>query len=67
MITSSLLISYFSQEFSWIKDKLTVISFYHHMPVLHVFTQKDNELVEQISKWTLSIGINLARDPIQER
>ena len=32
-----------------------------------MFTQKDNELVDQISKWALSIGINLDRDPIQER
>lgn len=30
-----------------------------------MFTQKDNELVEEFAKWALSIGINLDRDPEQ--
>jgi len=30
-----------------------------------MFTQKENELIEKISEWVESIGINLDRDPEQ--
>jgi hypothetical protein len=30
-----------------------------------MFTQKENEFVEELSKWAQSIGINLDRDPEQ--
>ena len=30
-----------------------------------MFTQKDNEFVEEFTKWAQSIGINLDRDPDQ--
>ena len=30
-----------------------------------MFTQKENELIEKISEWAESIGINLDRDPEQ--
>lgn len=30
-----------------------------------MFTQKENDLVEEITKWAQSIGINLDRDPEQ--
>jgi hypothetical protein len=30
-----------------------------------MFTQKDNEFVEEFAKWAQSIGINLDRDPEQ--
>ena len=30
-----------------------------------MFTQEDNELIEEIARWAESIGINLDRDPEQ--
>ncbi len=30
-----------------------------------MFTQKDNDLVEEFARWAQSIGINLDRDPEQ--
>lgn len=30
-----------------------------------MFIQKENEFVEELTKWALSIGINLDRDPEQ--
>jgi len=30
-----------------------------------MFTQKDNDLIEEFARWAQSIGINLDRDPEQ--
>ena len=32
-----------------------------------MFTQKENEFIEKLSEWAESVGINLDRDPVQEK
>ena len=39
--------------------------FYGINDSLPMFTQKGNDIVEELSRWAQSIGINLDRDPEQ--